>query len=93
VARQRQQDPGWRMPVSHVMATTWDGAWKAGSWVSVRRGEGKQAQQMRACLTAAQRERVDALPYGAVALDPDAALDALEAEVARQRQQDPGLAT
>jgi len=90
VKRQREQDPAWRMPALHEMATTWDAAWHAGILVHFRRGEGKQAQQARACLTAAQREHVDALPYGAVAVDPNAALDALEGEVALQQQQDPG---
>jgi len=89
VARQREQDPNWRMPQSHVMATAWDRTWKAGMWVSSRRGDGKNAQAYRARLTATQLERLDALPYGEVVLPAEDALAALEAEVARQQEQNP----
>jgi len=87
VAYQREQDPSWRLSPSHVMVTVWDPAWQAGMWVCTHRGDWKQAQATRARLTAAQLERLYALPYGT--LSAEDALAALELEVARQRQQDP----
>ena len=95
VAQQRRAEPGWRMPANHTLAAPWGDLWKAGSWVSARRGDGDRARASRAKMTETQQARLDALPYGRPApkiftFSTDEALDALEAEVIRQQQAEPG---
>ena len=92
VAKQRQAKPGWRMPAKHEMVAPWgDPKWKAGAWVARNKGATDQARAARAKMTDRQRERIDALPFGAEeAFTTDDALDALEAEVTRKRQEQPG---
>ena len=89
VARQRQAKPGWRLTSRHEMAAPWeDLKWKAGGWLKDRSGDRDRSKASCAKMTERQRERLDALPYGEISTDE--ALDALEAEVARQRQAKPG---
>ena len=89
VARQRQAEPGWRIRADHTMPAPWGHpTWKGGTWLSNLRGASDDGQRRRGKLTERQRQRVDALPYGDIT--PDEALDALEAEVERQRQAEPG---
>ena len=54
----------WRITGSLVLSAPWDEQWKAGSWVNHRMGQRAQAVASRAAMTEAQRQRLDALPYG-----------------------------
>ena len=42
----------------------WNPEWKAGSWISNRMGQHAKAVSHRARMTATQKQRLDALPYG-----------------------------
>ena len=72
----------WRIAARLVLAAPWDQRWQAGNWVSHRTGEKAKAVSTRRKMTAVQRSRVDALPYGKlVPFSIDEALARLEVEV------------
>ena len=54
----------WRIPKRLVLAAPWDQQWQAGSWVQHRTGQGAKAVALRSNMTAEQRRRLQALPYG-----------------------------
>ena len=56
--------PKWRISRELTLAAPWDERWKAGKWVSNRRGQTAQVVAHRRNMTPAQRSRLEALPYG-----------------------------
>jgi len=87
VKSQQNQNPHWRIPMNHVISTSWNSKWQAAVWVASRRGKSTLCLGLRNALTEQQRLRLDKLPYGRViAAD---ALDLLEKFVRDKRIQTP----
>ena len=64
IVSSEESESGWRISAKLVIPAPWNPEWKAGSWISNRMGQHAKAVSHRARMTATQKQRLDALPYG-----------------------------